>query len=638
MPNGPFTLLPLTPMSARRARAQSAMASPHENMRPAAAAAPAAVLNAAPQNLPPGLATSEVSGARSHTPPASLTEVGRVGGVRRVRVPRASAVRARAAAAQAAHMQTVVQPQFVPQAHAARTVQQPCKLAARLLRLRTKLNNNRTRSQALLHELEEFNMLKVDATSADVITHTNAMTQHVATNSKQMARIEKLLCELGATIAAVGTTTLAEASARRELRAALNRLLPMLDRNDRMHDTLVELQVRMDSMASALEALGASEPVPGPVRAPVDTPADPEPMEESPVVSEDDEPGEVVDTDVATRPHPSLGLPEIPEVIAHKVGWCQRRPGDWCWMDLASYKAVEFPTGSSSNAASPSKVSAGFIRMPQPAKFSGEGKDDMDDAMFAFENYLSGTGTPKQQWPIVAMPLLTGTALRTYTAFAQNARSPPTWEDFKGVMSTFARGDKRIAARRDLYAIKQTGTVAEYHHRFSVLLATVSDPKPTSTDLLLMFWTGLSPAAREHSPVDPLTGAFWVSLDSLVRHALAIEMSKVVTRTDRSPALGSATQHPRKSWTKLRSAHVQGKKQSGGILKQPSPKKVSFGKGAAGTSKAHAHRHAPPADEPYEYVGPVLDGPCTLPGHAGHTIRNCRTMQSLARQLPKQPK
>jgi hypothetical protein len=112
-------------------------------------------------------------------------------------------------------------------------------------------------------------------------------------------------------------------------------------------------------------------------------------------------------------------------------------------------------------------------------------------------------------------------------------------------------------------------------------------------------------------------------------------MSKVITRTDRPPAFGSATQPPRKNWTKLKSAHVQGKKQSGGILKQPNPKKVSFNKGA-GTSKAHAHRQAPSYDdEPYEYVGPTLDGPCTLPGHAGHTIRSCRTMQSLARQLPK---
>lgn len=234
------------------------------------------------------------------------------------------------------------------------------------------------------------------------------------------------------------------------------------------------------------------------------------------------------------------------------------------------------------------------------------------------------------------MPLLTGTALRTYTAYAQNARSTPTWDDFKGVMSTFARRDKRMAARRDLYGIKQASTVADYHHRFSVLLATVGEPKPTDTDLLLMFWTGLSPAAREHSPADPLTGSFWVSLESLVTHALAIEMSRV-TRGDKPPAFALQHQHQRRSWPKLKSAFVQGKKaMTGGVQKPTSPKakKVSFKNG----DKPHGARpayppHAAAGEQPFEYAGNTLDGPCTLPGHAGHPVRLCRTMQSLARQL-----
>ena len=181
-------------------------------------------------------------------------------------------------------------------------------------------------------------------------------------------------------------------------------------------------------------------------------------------------------------------------------------------------------------AVPPKQVST---RMPQPQKFSGDNPtDDLDESLFAFENYLRGTGTPRDQWPIVAMPLLTGSALRAYTNLAQPMALTgvtPSWEEFRSVLQPFARQDKQLTARQSLYSIKQTKSVAEYHQRFSLLVSRAGLPTPTDKDLLMLYWNGLTDVAKKSSPIDPITGLFWTSYSSLANHTLNIALSNSVS-------------------------------------------------------------------------------------------------------------
>ena len=157
---------------------------------------------------------------------------------------------------------------------------------------------------------------------------------------------------------------------------------------------------------------------------------------------------------------------------------------------------------------------------------------DLDEALFAFENYLKGTGVHRDRWSVVAMPLLTGSALRAYTNFAQPMGASgisPTWEQFKAVLQPFARPDKQITSRQSLYSIKQTKSVTEYHQRFLLLVSRAGSPAPTDKDLLMLYWNGLSDEAQKTSIIDPTTGKFWESFTALSSHTLAVSLAKSVS-------------------------------------------------------------------------------------------------------------
>ena len=211
--------------------------------------------------------------------------------------------------------------------------------------------------------------------------------------------------------------------------------------------------------------------------------------------------------------------------------------GDWLIYNtktLRSKTQAQFFAVQHDEHPSGSKVS---VRMPQPQKFSGDNStEDLDEALFAFENYLRGTNTHPSQWSVVAMPLLTGSALRAYTNMAQPmsvSGITPTWEEFKEVLQPFARLDKRITARQSLYSIKQTKSVSEYHQRFTLLVSRAGAPTPTEQDLLMLYWNGLSDDAKRSSKLDPLTSLFWTSFSALTKHTLNIALSNAVSGSSR---------------------------------------------------------------------------------------------------------
>ena len=208
--------------------------------------------------------------------------------------------------------------------------------------------------------------------------------------------------------------------------------------------------------------------------------------------------------------------------------WVKAPDGDWLVFDKQSrinitqgafFGGQGATDGQQSRSARPPSGDGGFAmvssRMPQPQKFSGEQpNEDLDEALFAFENYLKGTGVHRDRWSVVAMPLLTGSALRAYTNFAQPMGASgitPTWEQFKAVLQPFARPDKQITSRQSLYSIKQTKSVTEYHQRFLLLVSRAGSPAPTDKDLLMLYWNGLSDEAQKTSIIDPTTGKFWES-------------------------------------------------------------------------------------------------------------------------------
>ena len=170
--------------------------------------------------------------------------------------------------------------------------------------------------------------------------------------------------------------------------------------------------------------------------------------------------------------------------------------------------------------------------MPQPAKFSGERSDDViEDVLFTFENYLDGIGAPRDRWPTVAMQLLEKKALAAYIAFAQPlqlAGIAPTWEQFKEVLSlTYAHPDRKLASRQLLLQVSQTGSVSEYLQHVRLLISRAGLPAPTDRDLLLLYWQGLKPHIRDQCKVDPTTGAFWASFESLARHTVTVDNQRI---------------------------------------------------------------------------------------------------------------
>ncbi|GAX74946.1 hypothetical protein CEUSTIGMA_g2392.t1 [Chlamydomonas eustigma] len=89
--------------------------------------------------------------------------------------------------------------------------------------------------------------------------------------------------------------------------------------------------------------------------------------------------------------------------------------------NLTKGEFVPLPSANAATVASAPAAQVGVIdlKMPQPQKFSGDDSQDVEDSIFTFENYLKGKGTPVSQRPTVALSLLSGSALKAYTAVAQ---------------------------------------------------------------------------------------------------------------------------------------------------------------------------------------------------------------------------
>ena len=154
----------------------------------------------------------------------------------------------------------------------------------------------------------------------------------------------------------------------------------------------------------------------------------------------------------------------------------------------------------------------------------------IEDVLFGFESYLIGSGVPPAQWAVVAMHLLDKKALSTWISFAQplhNQGQVPTWEQFKSTLcSAFAHPDRQLAARQELLSVRQRNTVAEYVQRVRILVNRAGAPPPSDADLMLYFWKGLKSHIQDQSKVDPRTGAFWTSFESLSRHAILVDTQR----------------------------------------------------------------------------------------------------------------
>jgi hypothetical protein len=176
----------------------------------------------------------------------------------------------------------------------------------------------------------------------------------------------------------------------------------------------------------------------------------------------------------------------------------------------------------------PPRSSNHSSRLPQPAKFSGKYGELVEDHIFAFESFLRGSHIPVEEWPSHVMPLLTGYAHTTWIAFARNKQTrgeTPLWTDMVKVLSdSFGRQDSKLIARRELHAVSQTRSVADFVQRIRVLISQAGDPAPTDADMLLIFYNGLKSEIRGQSRINPRTGSFWTSFEELVGHTLTLDM------------------------------------------------------------------------------------------------------------------
>lgn len=171
----------------------------------------------------------------------------------------------------------------------------------------------------------------------------------------------------------------------------------------------------------------------------------------------------------------------------------------------------------------------GHIRMPIPSKYNGsDSKEIVESILFSFENYLTGSGIQRSQWPVAAMPLLEGKALQAWIAFAEPKQSKGeavSWDDFRTVLTTaFMKPDRARTARSALWKLKQITSVSDYIQKLRILIAQAGGEPPADADLLLHFWDGLKPEIRAHSQIDPKSGKAWDSFESLVSHALTIDL------------------------------------------------------------------------------------------------------------------
>jgi hypothetical protein len=143
----------------------------------------------------------------------------------------------------------------------------------------------------------------------------------------------------------------------------------------------------------------------------------------------------------------------------------------------------------------PNLRSSGKVRMPVPQHFTGEGEVDPELWLMTAEAYLSTTGLSRAEWGKHAQTLLRGKAQTAYGAIAvplyNSTKQSLTWDQVRHIVLNYKKKDKPIEARRKLAAIRQEGSVVDYTHYFTQLLAQVGPDPPARTDLLTYYVAGL---------------------------------------------------------------------------------------------------------------------------------------------------
>jgi len=149
----------------------------------------------------------------------------------------------------------------------------------------------------------------------------------------------------------------------------------------------------------------------------------------------------------------------------------------------------------------------------------------VEDKLFIFENYLTGSNIRRERWTTYIMPLLADKALSAWTAVAMpttNANMPLTWDMFRTTMLTaFAHPDRLHKARALLRSPNQS--VTEYVRYFNSLVQSAGNPAPSMTDQIMFFQSGLLPYMKDKTATNPATRKFWENLHALQNYAITIQ-------------------------------------------------------------------------------------------------------------------
>jgi len=191
--------------------------------------------------------------------------------------------------------------------------------------------------------------------------------------------------------------------------------------------------------------------------------------------------------------------------------------------------------------------SRGLPSLPKPAPFSGATKEVVEDKLFAFETYLSGSGIPRPLWCSHIMSLLTEKALTAWTSVAMPAAQAGitlTWDLFTTCMlKSFAHPDREFQARDQLHHIKQgpTQSATDYSRHFNSLVQKCGTPTPALTDLIMFFHAGLAPSLQAKTSTNPANGKFWTDLDAFQRFVISTSTHSTPATPTPRLNLGSAS-------------------------------------------------------------------------------------------------
>lgn len=212
-------------------------------------------------------------------------------------------------------------------------------------------------------------------------------------------------------------------------------------------------------------------------------------------------------------------------------------------------------------------------RMKAPKTFTGETDSyELDEALYCFESYCKGSDLPRHKWAMHCANFLGGAALTAYITTAKSLQAEkgpdatPTWEQFQECLQLFAKPEARLRAQRELFELRQTGTVAEYARKFKLLVAR-SGNKSAPEDLIYMFHKGLKDPASADK--DPATRKWWAKLDDLIECVVQSELTHALRRPSGTAEKGKPTFNRfrvRGGVSKLKAAMVpaQGRKRFGG--------------------------------------------------------------------------